>query len=129
MGRPLGIVVGPAVPTGPRWRHVQRLRPRDFRERSRARSRRLARPKPAYPNPATQIPKLREEETARREFRTAEIDLLLPTLTGEWRGIFLLGLYTGQRLNDLAELRWRNVDLEKKTVAFTARMITVCFSN
>ncbi len=72
-------------------------------------------------NPAAGIPKLREPATVRREFRPAEIDLLLPTLTGEWRGIFLLGLYTGQRLNDLAELRWRNVDLQAKAISFRAR--------
>jgi len=72
-------------------------------------------------NPAAGIPRLREADTVRREFRPAEIDLLLPTLTGEWRGIFLLGLYTGQRLNDVAELHWRNIDLEAKTLAFQAR--------
>jgi integrase len=72
-------------------------------------------------NPAAEVPRLREADTVRREFRPAEIDLLLPTLTGEWRAIFLLGLYTGQRLNDLAEIQWRNVDLVAKTIAFQAR--------
>lgn len=70
-------------------------------------------------NPAEAVQRLKEEKTARREFRPAELDLLIPTLTGEWRAIFFLGLYTGQRLNDLAILTWRHIDLEKKTISFT----------
>lgn len=70
-------------------------------------------------NPVDEVPKLKTETTRRREFRPSELDLLLPTLTGEWRALTLLGLYTGQRLNDLATLRWKNLDLENKTLAFT----------
>ncbi|MEI8342934.1 MAG: tyrosine-type recombinase/integrase, partial [Verrucomicrobiota bacterium] len=40
--------------------------------------------------------------------------------SGEWKGLFFLGLYTGQRLNDLAELHWHNVDLMTGTISFTA---------
>lgn len=72
-------------------------------------------------NPAAEVPALRAGANPRREFRPAEIDLLLGTLTGEWRALFLLGLYTGQRLNDLAEIRWRNLDLAGGSIAFTAR--------
>jgi integrase len=72
-------------------------------------------------NHGKQVQRLKVEETRRREFRPAELDLLLPTLTGEWRGLFLLGLYTGQRLNDLAELRWKQIDLTAKTLVLTAR--------
>lgn len=71
-------------------------------------------------NPANDLPALRSENTRRREFRPAELALLLPTLTGEWRAMVMLGLYTGQRLNDLALLRWRNVDLAAKKVTFSA---------
>jgi integrase len=72
-------------------------------------------------NPGKGVPRLLVTATRRREFRPAELDLLLPTLTGEWRALFLMGLYTGQRLNDLAELRWKSVDLASKTVVLTAR--------
>ena len=74
----------------------------------------------ATSNPAAKVGKLKAAATVRREFRPAELDLLLPTLRGEWRALVLLGLYTGQRLNDLAGLRWRNVDLAEATVAFQA---------
>jgi integrase len=30
----------------------------------------------------------------------------------EWRSMILFGLYTGQRLGDIASLRWNNVDLQ-----------------
>ncbi len=33
----------------------------------------------------------------------------------------LFGLYTGQRLGDLARLTWRSVDLEKNEIRFVAR--------
>lgn len=71
-------------------------------------------------NPANDLPAMRAEDTRRREFRPAELALLLPTLIGEWRAMVLLGLYTGQRINDLAGLRWRNVDLAARKIAFQA---------
>lgn len=72
-------------------------------------------------NPAEDVARIKEPETARREFRAAELDILLPSLSGEWKAMVFLGLYTGQRLNDLAELRWKNLDLAAKTIAFTTK--------
>ena len=71
-------------------------------------------------NPAEDFSQVREQATPRREFRGPELELLVPTLAGEWRGIFFLGLYTGQRLNDLAVLKWHQVDLEKGSVKLVA---------
>jgi integrase len=71
-------------------------------------------------NPAELVGALVSKATRRREFRPAELSRLVPMLTGEWRAVFFLGLYTGQRLNDLAELKWRNVDLKAKTISFIA---------
>lgn len=71
-------------------------------------------------NPAEDVGALRQVATRRREFRPAELSRLVPTLKGEWRALFFLGLYTGQRLNDLAELTWRHVDLTAGTITFTA---------
>lgn len=36
-------------------------------------------------------------------------------------GAILFGVYTGQRLGDIARLRWENIDLETDTLAFTTR--------
>lgn len=70
--------------------------------------------------PAAQVAFLREKATRRREFRTAELELLLPTLSPDWRAMALLGLYTGQRLSDLACLRWSNIDLQTATITLRA---------
>ena len=72
-------------------------------------------------NPACEVGSLRMAVTRRREFRPEEVKKVLGSLTGEWRVLFLLGLYTGQRLNDLAELTWRQVDLKRGEVTLTAR--------
>lgn len=71
-------------------------------------------------NPAAAVPAVRAGAVKRREFRAAELQVLLPTLGGEWRAIVLLGLYTGQRLNDLAVLRWSQVDLAARTMGLCA---------
>jgi integrase len=34
----------------------------------------------------------------------------------EWRGMILAGLYTGQRLKDIASLTWANVDMERAEI-------------
>lgn len=71
-------------------------------------------------NPAAGVPRLREARTARRNFSRAELAKLLPALSGEWRGVTMLGLATGQRLNDLAALRRGMLDLSAKSVTFRA---------
>ena len=72
-------------------------------------------------NPAAAVSPAKGKATVRREFSAAEIELLLPALSGEWRALFFMGLFTGQRLNDLAELRWHQLDLQRATLGFVAR--------
>jgi len=67
-------------------------------------------------NPALAVQRLRQSAPIRREFRAKELKILLSTVTEEWKCLTLLGLYTGQRLNDLAELRWSNIDLTTSTI-------------
>jgi integrase len=63
----------------------------------------------------------------RRPFSLEEIRVILAAADDEWRGMILLGLYTGQRLGDLARLTWGAVHLERMEIAFrtskTGRMI------
>ena len=49
---------------------------------------------------------------SRRPFSVGEIKQLLAAANHEWRSLILFGLYTGQRLGDLARLKWANIDLE-----------------
>lgn len=75
-------------------------------------------------NPAEKVDALKARgEARRRNFTVAEIRRVLDATNEnpEWRGLVLFGLYTGQRLGDLARLTWRAVNLESQEVAFVAR--------
>ena len=61
------------------------------------------------------------DRASRRPFTLAELRRVLRIASGEWRDLILFGLYTGQRLGDLAKLTWRNVDLERGELAFVTR--------
>jgi integrase len=70
-------------------------------------------------NPAACVGRVDGEAMQREPFTAAEIGKLLkaaPDVT--WRGMILLGLYTGGRVGDLARLLWGNVDLAKGTITF-----------
>lgn len=57
-------------------------------------------------------------ETTRRAFTMDEMRRILQVADGEWRGIILFGLYTGQRLSDITSLTWTQLDAEKGVVRF-----------
>lgn len=60
-------------------------------------------------------------ENKRRPFTLAEIQKVLKACDergGEWRGLVLTAVYTGQRLGDVARLTWQQVDLAKRRVSF-----------
>jgi integrase len=67
--------------------------------------------------------KVRKADTDRRRgFTLPELGRILREARGsEWEGIVLAGLYTGQRLADIATLRWENVDLLRAELALTTR--------
>lgn len=54
-----------------------------------------------------------KEDGNRRAFTLVELKKLMDVAKGEWRGMILFGLYTGQRLGDIACLTWQNIDLEQ----------------
>jgi integrase len=58
----------------------------------------------------------RQTPNAKRPFTLAELRAILAVADDEWRSLILFGIYTGQRLGDLAKLRWANVDLLKAEV-------------
>ena len=68
-------------------------------------------------NPADTVKLVkRKDSTTRRPFTLAEIKLLLAKADKEWRSLIVFGLYTGQRLGDLARLTWANLDLEQNEI-------------
>ena len=65
----------------------------------------------------------------RRPFTVEELKLIREEATGEWESMILFGLYTGQRLGDLATLRWNHIDLQSEELRLqtnkTGRSVTI----
>jgi integrase len=57
----------------------------------------------------------------RRPLTIPEIQRVLEIADDEWKSLILCGLYTGQRLYDLAELTWDNVDLVRSEIRLKTR--------
>jgi integrase len=74
-------------------------------------------------NPAALVDKIKSRaESRRRPFTADELRKLLDAADeSEWEGLILTGLYTAIRLGDIARLTWRNVDVEKRELAFVVR--------
>lgn len=53
----------------------------------------------------------RDTRQSRRAFTLPEVRRILQVCDDEWRSLIIFGLYTGQRLGDLASLTWQNLDL------------------
>ena len=73
-------------------------------------------------NPASgvKVAKLRDG-SRRRGFTIPEIRRVLGIANDEWKSLIFFGLYTGQRLGDLARLTWQNVDLASDEIRFVSR--------
>jgi len=69
-------------------------------------------------NPVTKVKSLKLDTVKRRAFTMVELKRVLNACDAEWRGIVLAGLYTGQRLKDVACLLWGSIDMEKKGTQF-----------
>jgi integrase len=70
-------------------------------------------------NPAEFVKTVREREAdkrARRPFTLDELRAVLSAADIEWQSMILFGLYTGQRLADVARLTWANVDLQAREI-------------
>ena len=75
-----------------------------------------------FENPCEDVATLRKERggTTRRGFTLEELKIVLREVSGtEWASLVRFGLYTGQRLGDLAKLRWSQVDLENEEIRLT----------
>lgn len=73
-------------------------------------------------DPSSGVPILKKSpESARRPFTRPELERLLQVVPSEWRSLILFGLYTGQRLSDLASLTWDQIDLDHQEIRLTTR--------
>ena len=70
-------------------------------------------------NPAQFVNTVRQRATQdKRPFTLAEIQAVLSVADPEWQSLIRFGFYTGQRLGDLARLRWSNIDLARGEIRF-----------
>jgi len=69
----------------------------------------------------------------KRAFTVEEMEAMLKVADAEWQGMIKFGLHTGQRLGDIATLRWSQIDLEGGIVRFktakTGKQVTNLMSN
>lgn len=72
-------------------------------------------------NPFSKVSSVKEEAHNRRAFTLDEVKRILNACSGEWKGLVLLGFYSGQRLGDLVRLSWSNVDLEHAEIRLVTR--------
>lgn len=82
-------------------------------------------------NPAVNVPLLNRKGAVRGVFEPEQVRALLMACDGfnrrgqdagkDWRGAMLVAFYTGARLSDVANLRWHNVDLAKRTLRYTEK--------
>ena len=65
-------------------------------------------------NPAefVKVIKASGEKQSRRPFTIPELKAVLSVADDEWKSLMLFGLYSGQRLGDIARLTWANLDLQ-----------------
>jgi integrase len=75
-------------------------------------------------NPAEFVEGVRQRNgsgTQRRAFSIDELKAILGAADPEWRSMIKFGIYTGQRLSDIAQLTWSNIDLEKGELRLTTQ--------
>ncbi len=61
----------------------------------------------------------KDSETPKRAFTLDELKATLAACNKEWKSMMIFGLYTGQRLKDIADLTWANLDLDKELIRLT----------
>lgn len=69
-------------------------------------------------NPFEDIKPLKVTPANRRPFKPHELQALLDVAEPEWASMIRFGYYTGQRLQDIATLRWSSIDLEQREIRF-----------
>ena len=74
-------------------------------------------------NPGKKVQSLKKTKGGiqRRAFTLEELKALMKEASGEWKGQILFGVYTGQRLGDIAQLSWDDIDLGKKILSLATQ--------
>jgi integrase len=72
-------------------------------------------------NPVAAVDNLRDKgvKSGREAFSAAEIERLVSLTEGDWHGAIILGVNTGLRLGDVANLCWEAIDAERRVIRLT----------
>lgn len=73
------------------------------------------------PAEAVKTFRLGDSRGIRRPFAIQEIQKILECADSEWKSLIKFGLYTGQRLADIALLRWEQIDLDRDEITLIVR--------
>lgn len=66
------------------------------------------------------IPKTQQKKNEREPFTPEEMNIILTKIPAPWSELCALSFYTGgQRLGDICNLRWENIDMKNKRITFT----------
>jgi integrase len=75
-------------------------------------------------NPADAVKTLNACNTDERiPFSAEQVQALLRAADSEWKGMVLLGFHCGLRIGDAADLRWSNIDLVNRVLAFEQKKV------
>lgn len=69
-------------------------------------------------NPTHAVESMREAPGGRRGFSPEQIEAMIRAASPDWGGAIRVAYFAGLRLQDIAGLRWRNVDLPRGTLRF-----------
>ena len=70
-------------------------------------------------NPAEALESLHHEAESKEAFTGEQLQSLLKAAPSQdWRGAMLLACFTGARLQDVANMTWRHIDLARRIVCF-----------
>ena len=69
-------------------------------------------------NPFSTLEPLPEAPSVKKPFTQEQVEAILAEASEEWKGLCLVGFYSGMRLSDAAALRWGQVSLEEKIPVF-----------
>jgi integrase len=82
-------------------------------------------------NPAAAVDSLNEKGAVRGVFEPEQVRALLMACEGfkkkgrncgnDWRGACMVAFYTGARLSDVANLKWANLDLQKRLLFYSEK--------
>jgi integrase len=72
-------------------------------------------------NPVDEVEVTKRSKAERIPFDSDSVRRLIAVADKEWTGCILFGFQAGLRICDAANLRWNDIDLQERTVTFTAR--------